>query len=293
MNCKENVPLVEAFFDAELDERTTQRVARHLDVCGACSAIYRSLEREQELFLRYDCRIQESQSFWERVIERAKDPAHASLPHLGLRGLLGNSFANLRRRRMSPLLAASLMILAIGVTVLLMRVTSPQRTTTPVSNAQSDAATGADSNVSFGALRVEKKGTAEDRPGQTPLASRHIQTERVNQMAALTVRGRNSLRFNDRASGSSRPPTPDDLVRAAERNYVAAITMLARDVGRRRSQLDTNAAARFEQTLAAVDRTIADTRRAVRSHPGDPLAAKYLLAAYSRKVDVLRAMIDY
>jgi type VI protein secretion system component VasF len=107
------------------------------------------------------------------------------------------------------------------------------------------------------------------------------------------VSNKNVERNNSRPSTSGRTPTSDELVREAEQKYVEAIAMLSRDVTRRRSRLDAETAARFERTLAAVNRTIADTRRAVRQHPGDPLAAKYMLTAYAKKVDVLREIIGY
>jgi hypothetical protein len=87
--------------------------------------------------------------------------------------------------------------------------------------------------------------------------------------------------------------SPDELVREAEQKYLAAIAILSRDVNRRRSRLDADTRARFEQTLAAVDRTIAGTRRAVRQHPGDPVAVQYMLTAYAKKVEVLREMASY
>jgi hypothetical protein len=48
--------------------------------------------------------------------------------------------------------------------------------------------------------------------------------------------------------------------------------------------------ARFDAALGDIDRTIKDTRRVVNENPGDPIALQYLLAAYSKKVDVLREM---
>ena len=87
--------------------------------------------------------------------------------------------------------------------------------------------------------------------------------------------------------------TPDMLVREAEQKYLAAIAILARDVRRNRSRLDASAAAQFEQTLATIDRTIIGTRRAVRQHPGDPVAVNYMLTAYAKKVEVLREMARY
>jgi hypothetical protein len=47
----------------------------------------------------------------------------------------------------------------------------------------------------------------------------------------------------------------------------------------------------LEQTLAGVDRAIANTRKAVHFDARDPVAVQYMLAAYSRKVDILRQMV--
>jgi hypothetical protein len=81
-------------------------------------------------------------------------------------------------------------------------------------------------------------------------------------------------------------------VRDAEQKYLTAITMLSRDVNSRRSQLDPMMLARFDASLAEIDRTIKETRHVVRENPEDPIALQYLLAAYSKKVDVLREMTN-
>ena len=86
--------------------------------------------------------------------------------------------------------------------------------------------------------------------------------------------------------------TPAQLVRDAEYKYLTAIAMLSRDVNRKRSQLDPAMLARFDASLADIDRTIKETRQVVRGNPEDPIALQYLLAAYSKKVDVLREMSD-
>ena len=84
--------------------------------------------------------------------------------------------------------------------------------------------------------------------------------------------------------------TPAQLVREAEQKYVTAIAMLTRDVNKRRSQLDPMLLARFDSALSDIDKTIKDTRRVAHENPEDPIALQYLLAAYSKKVDVLREM---
>jgi hypothetical protein len=47
----------------------------------------------------------------------------------------------------------------------------------------------------------------------------------------------------------------------------------------------------LEEALSSIDRTIAATKRAVRRSPEDPIAVQYMLAAYAKKVDVLREMV--
>jgi hypothetical protein len=79
-------------------------------------------------------------------------------------------------------------------------------------------------------------------------------------------------------------------VREAERKYLAAISILARDVDRKQSQIDPETRLKLDQALASIDRTIASTRKAVKERPDDPVAAQYLLSAYARKVDTLREM---
>jgi len=85
-------------------------------------------------------------------------------------------------------------------------------------------------------------------------------------------------------------PTPEQLVREAEQKYLAAIAILTKDVNKR--QLDPMVKARFDSALAAIDRTIEETRQAARKNPNDPAALQYMLAAYAKKVDVLRDIAD-
>jgi hypothetical protein len=74
---------------------------------------------------------------------------------------------------------------------------------------------------------------------------------------------------------------------------MAAIALLARDARGRRTLLEPDVRARFEQTLATVDRAISETRRAARQQPDDPIAVQYMLAAYAKKVEILREMAAY
>ncbi|MCA1616165.1 MAG: hypothetical protein LC800_19105 [Acidobacteria bacterium] len=79
-------------------------------------------------------------------------------------------------------------------------------------------------------------------------------------------------------------------MREAEKRYQAAIKILERDVNGRRSRLDRETLARFDETLNSIDRTIAETRKAVRQQGSDPVAVQYMLSAYAKKVEVMREM---
>ena len=82
-------------------------------------------------------------------------------------------------------------------------------------------------------------------------------------------------------------------MREAEQKYLAAIAILSRDLKIRGSQLDPRLRAQFEGALVAIDRTIAETRQAVRQRPSDPQVVQYMLTAYAKKVEVLQEMASY
>ena len=88
-------------------------------------------------------------------------------------------------------------------------------------------------------------------------------------------------------------PTAQELVREAEQKYLAAITILSRDLKNRGSALDPHLRAQFESALVAIDRTIAETRQAVHQRPSDPQVVQYMLTAYAKKVEVLQEMASY
>ena len=175
-----------------------------------------------------------------------------------------------------------------------------ERATSPASLSQNESVPANVSSSKMGEVVNSANPPKDDKTGEQ--GSRRDGNEQPQLVkdgdrrkgnTVLAASNKNAVRINLRPPTSARQPTSDELVREAEQKYVEAIAMLSRDVKRHRSRLDAETAARFEQTLAAVNRTIADTRRAMRQHPGDPLAAKYMLTAYARKVDVLREMVGY
>jgi hypothetical protein len=299
MRCEECQGKVEDYFDGELDEQTTSLVAQHLNACRSCAIAYGKLGREQELYLRYECDAEASPAFWDNVMARSAqdDTAQSFHAHARLRGWLGNFSAP----RFSPSLTALFILIAIGLTAFVMRyINSAERATTaPAIISQNEGAPATSPATPAGMSIKSENETKENAAGEENKRAVKEQTqvgrngEGRKGSFVLVASGKMAGRLGRSPTTSGDNRTPDELVREAEQKYVAAITMLSRDVSRRRSRLDPEMAARFGRTLAAIERTISDTRRAVRQHPGDPVAAQYMLTAYARKVDVLREMARF
>jgi len=299
MRCEECQAKVEDYFDNELDGQTADLVAQHLAACRLCANVYGKLECEQELYLQYECEAQASPAFWDNVMARSaqNNTAQVFQPLSSLRGWL----SNFSTPRFSPSLTALLVLVAIGLTIGVMRyVNSGDRSATSAESISQNGGlpaplptitpeTGINAANQTQGNRTTVEGSETGIKEQPKIA--HSSVGRKGKFV-LAASVENEGRINRQPQANGRP-TPDELVREAEQKYVAAIAMLSRDVNSHRSRLDPKMAARFEQTLAAVERTINDTRRAVREHPGDPVAAQYMLTAYARKVDVLREMASF
>jgi hypothetical protein len=92
-------------------------------------------------------------------------------------------------------------------------------------------------------------------------------------------------------SGNTGLESAMNAVRRAEREYIQAIQLLSESVDRRIPTLDPTLAAKFRKHLKAIDENIAETRKAYYERPTDPDLAQFMLAAYSRKVELLQQMV--
>ena len=79
-------------------------------------------------------------------------------------------------------------------------------------------------------------------------------------------------------------------VRRAEQEYLQAIQVLSEIVDRRKPTLSPVLVQKIERNLKAIDENIAATRRAYYAQPSDPELAQYMLAAYSKKVELLQEL---
>lgn len=277
MKCEECLPLLEEYFDQELAAPVAVRMGEHLERCPGCAAAYRELSREQYLYLINDGEMEISPHFWPGVFarlreERAKDS----------RSRLGAWFARLSdgigALRFGPAMTTAIVLIAIVATVAVMRYLEAGEQVM-------------DDRAGTALLAAQESGDAKQTAAREE-SERKSEQGRASggEQAKQRGNGAGATRARRAAGARKRSESPDALVREAEQKYLAAIALLMRDARARRSQLDSQSLAQFDRALAEIDRMIAGTRRTVRERPDDPVAVQYMLAAYARKVDVLREM---
>jgi hypothetical protein len=246
----------------------------------------------------------------EQTPVREQSPSGASLPGR-VRAWLASALV---APRFSPALTAAMMLLAIGATAIVMRYMDAQ----PAQNAAPRDLAGVTWQMSKDMLgHIGGRSTPDATPQPTPEAAPTVarnsgasggmnvqrsEPGRASQPDAR--RGRDARRKPDAlpnelaqiaAAGQNneiarRQRATERLVREAESKYLAAIQMLSEDVNLKRTRLDPQVAARFDETLATIDRSIAETRRTVLRQRNDPIAVQYMLSAYAKKVEVMREM---
>ena len=287
MKCEECLLVIEEYFDGELDEPIKEAIRVHIERCIACTTTLHELGAEQETYAIYQSDLGISPEFWADVRARiaTEELGLAATPSASWQERLGRIFAG---PRISAWVTAGLVLTAVGLTVLVMNSVKeenigltagsrnvPATIATPERLAGTVEARISPENPNDSVVRTKNNGTAVKLATVAPASNRRKPAPAVAMAAA------------------PRAGTPDQLVHEAEQKYLAAIAMLSRSVGRKRSNFDTATLTQFDQVLTAIDRTIAGTRKAVRQHPDDPMAVQYMLTAYARKVDVLREMAGY
>ena len=276
MTCDQYESMIEAFYDGELEGEANLKVALHLEDCAACALLLRELKGEGEVYLGYAPPVEIKPELWDMVQSRIVEKRPA-LSVGGFERLQIWLRTNLAMPRVSGWATAALILLAIGLTVTFMKYVRFE-------DEKFVASVPPPPKVTFATqppTGPEKLSEDDNSRGEKSNSGLKVEPTAPNRSKAPSRLLKNGNTRN----------TPDQLVREAEQKYLAAIAMLTRTVERKRTQLDASTVSRLEESLASIDRSIADTRKVVQKHPSDPVAVQYMLNAYSKKVDVLREMV--
>ncbi len=309
MNCRDCELILEEYMDGELAARDAGETEAHLASCESCAEAYDALVSEQNLYAAYERPVEVSPRLWAGVESRIN--ARTTEGEAGLLQKLSAWFAPLLTApRFSPALTAALVLVAVALTVGVMKLTGshtqpaseiarndqrnvnknakPAPPTNVAATPQPTQVTPANANPpDDNGGKPEPGGTAE--PKSSPEPRKSPSNEQRNRTVPVLKDGGQLQRAKNQIARPGQQ-TPEQLVAEAEQRYIAAINLLQKDVAKKRTGLDPQTAARFDESLAAVDRSIAETRRAVKQNAGDPIAAQYMLSAYAKKVEVLREM---
>jgi hypothetical protein len=283
MKCAECQELVQEYFDGELDQRAAAAVSVHLESCSSCSTELERLAFEQRAYQSYDRELDVSPALWVKVRERlAREDNGRTLTLFGRSQIV---FSKLLASRFGAAAAVAAVLFAIVVTVGVMKQLNKQEVPKQLALF---------SETLSGEKRLPGETEGIKEPVKSKAAEGRTEGSEIKKnvpigLRAELARGR-SLPVREDAL---EPKKPVQLVREAEKKYLSAIALLTRDAQLRQSQFDSETLAKIDVALAAIDRTILSTRKAVRRNPTDPLAVQYMLAAYGKKVDVLKEMTSY
>ena len=303
MKCEECITTLEEFLDGELDEQAARATSAHFIACPVCAEAYEELQAEQALYARYERDVEVTPQMWSGVAARIDAETRKPAGGTGLLQRVREWLAPaLTAPRFSPVLTAAMMLLAIGATAAVMKFVNSKHDAPVVASApQPNNTTTAHPNVvqpspdaspttAPTATEVKEPNANQggERERNKPEPQRKRETE--HKLSAPTTATDPAAVQNASLNNDvfKRKQATEKLVREAESKYLAAIQMLSEDVKRNRSHLDPQVAARFDETLAAIDRSIAETRRTVLKHENDPVAVQYMLSAYAKKVEVMR-----
>lgn len=267
MKCKDCLELIEIFFDGELDRQNADSVSAHIAQCSSCADVYESLKDEQELYLNTASEVEVSPFFWAKVNERIE--AEKTVSPLQ-RFAASFSFFKLPKLQTVSFAALCLFIVAISISAILLFTDSEK--TIP----SGDVAKAIEAKFEISNAPIQNKDTVKE---SAPLIKKQPKIIKASLVSRKNVETESS--------------TSEGIATKAEKTYLEAIALLSRDISKRRNRLDPETEEQFKKTLAVVDRTIKNTRQAVRENPDDPVAVQYMLSAYSQKVDVLRGLISY
>jgi hypothetical protein len=279
MKCEDYLPIIESYVDGELDGQMAQRVRTHLATCDSCQDFVAELRQEQEVYAIYKREVDITPALWAAVearIEKERPVRSSSLFESlskWIAGLMGTP-------RLSPALAAALILATIGTTIVVMKyLNSPEiNETRQVAVATEPGPTEVNKGEQPKIGSEQPPKTIEANP-----APKDSETVNPNEVKKTPERPKVIVK-----QPSKPTPSPEQLVREAEQKYLSAIAILEKDVRGSKSKLDPMMVVRFEKAMVDIDNTIAETRRAVRENPEDPIALQYMLSAYAKKMDVLR-----
>ena len=287
MNCEDYLLMFDEYVENDLDEKSAAQVSAHIADCPACAGEYEILRREQQIYSQYLLDVEATPALWANVkadiekVQRERFSLSNSLDWLAK--TFGVSAFN-------PAFATTsfVLLIALGIIVGVIKYKSAENSFTNETVSQKtgvrslpEKAGDAEKNEALTNVKKDYAGKSEVKITTTKI------TNRIKRNIAHSDLSKPTNQFIiSKSVNHNRKLTTGEAVEKAERQYKGAIAILSSDIKRRRAQMPSQ----FEQPLADIDRTIDETRRAVRAQPNDAVAVQYMTTAYAKKIELLRTI---
>lgn len=286
MNCERCQTELEDFLYGESSERLSVEMRAHLADCAECIALRDELAYEHELFAQFYERtaIDPTTETWDVIRTRiAAEPARQIQPEPSeskaswWQSLMGGWLtpAVLRQAALALLLVA----LSVVATIVLMKrgddgkniaqQGSKQEVTPPLPAPSPTTSSAPLPTWNVVQVETPAKSSPSNQPPaqQTDVKRKMIKAQPLSDQELITRQ----------------------LARA-EREYQGVIKMLDRAVAKRRDEIQPEAFKQYQASLALIDSSIAQSKRALRERPEELSASQFLLAAYARKVELMQTI---
>lgn len=278
MNCERCQTELEDFLYGELSERLSIEIRSHLAGCADCAELRQQLERESELFAQFyeQTAIDPSAEMWQAIRSRIETEPAPVAPEE--KAAWWQSIANLL---IAPAIMrqAALALLLVAVSVTATVIFMKRSTKSSVENRDS--------------VQLTAVSTVTPTP-TSDVNSAAVPTPPKENLAVKTTKTNPAI---SAVAGQPRPvqakPLSDQELLArqmtrAEREYQGAIKLLEQAIAKRRDTIDPEVFKKYENSLALIDNSILQSRRALRDMPNDLAAGQFLLSAYARKVELMQ-----
>lgn len=291
MNCEYFLMMLDEYVENELDEKSAIQVSAHVADCPACAGEYEILRREQHVYSQYLVDVEATPALWANVQADIEKAQRERFSPNNFRDWFAKIFGI---PAFNPAFAAApiLLLVTLGIIVGLIKYKPTDNSSTEeITSQKADVQSSPKKSENYATNKApspDKNGDIKTPKDKSTIAQVKSRLKKDQSRSNLSKPMNESANF--KSVSSNRKLTTDEVVEKAERQYKGAIAILSGDIERRRAQMSPNLISQFEQSLADIDRTISETRRAVRSQPHDPVAIQYMTTAYSKKIELLRTI---
>ncbi len=290
MNCESYLLMLDEYVEDDLDGKSAARVSAHIGNCAACAGQYEILRRERLMYSQYFPDIEATPALWTNVRADIEKIQRERFSSSNLRDLLAKTFG-VSAFNPAFALAPVMLLITFGIIVGLIKYKSTENALSKETTSQKtdiQSLPEKDDDAKNKLLTNDKKDEVIKSEDKTRIARAVNRVKRNVSRSDLSTTAKRVV--NSKPDNPNRKLTTDEVIEKAERQYKGAIATLSRDIKRRQAQLSPNFISQFEQPLADIDRTINETRRAVRAQPNDAVAVQYMTTAYAKKVELLRTI---